>query len=91
MLRGLAIRYQCAVVLLAHPSLTGKATGSRLSGSTAWDASVRSRLYLDRVTLGENSNRSDPDRRLLKVLKANYGPIGPVLSHGQQRGSIHRH
>ena len=50
LLRGLAMRYDCAVLLLAHPSLTGKQNGSGLSGSTGWDASVRSRLYLERVS-----------------------------------------
>ena len=49
-LRALAIRYETAVVLLAHPSLTGMA-GSGTSGNTAWNNSVRSRLYLRRQKL----------------------------------------
>ena len=32
MLRGLAIQFQCAVVLLAHPSLSGMSSGSGTSG-----------------------------------------------------------
>ena len=74
MLRGLAIRYGCAVLLLAHPSLAGKANGSGLSGSTAWNASVRSRLYLERVQEGDYE--PDPDARRLVVKKANYGRTG---------------
>jgi len=45
-LRGAALELSCAVILLAHPSLSGMSSGSGLSGSTAWSNSVRSRLYL---------------------------------------------
>jgi RecA-family ATPase len=45
LLRSLAIYANCAVLLLSHPSLAGIATGTGLSGSTAWNNSVRSRLY----------------------------------------------
>ena len=48
LLRGLALRHGCAVLLLAHPSLTGIASGKGSSGSTGWDNSVRSALYLTR-------------------------------------------
>ena len=48
MLRGLALRRNCAVLVLAHPSLTGLSSGSGTSGITAWSNSVRSRLYLER-------------------------------------------
>lgn len=74
MLRGLAIRHDCAVLVLAHPSLTGMSSGSGLSGSTAWNASVRSRLYLERII--EEGYEANPDRRRLVVKKANYGRTG---------------
>ena len=77
LLRHLAIEYQCAVVLLAHPSLTGMNSGSGLSGSTAWNASVRSRLYLKRVKDGDYE--ADPDARTLETMKANYGPTGGII------------
>ena len=49
-LRGLAIRQQCAVILLAHPSLSGpRVRVGHVPGSTAWNNSVRSRLYLERI------------------------------------------
>ncbi|MCK0151083.1 AAA family ATPase [Marivita sp. S6314] len=73
-LRGLAIKRQCAVLLLGHPSLTGLSSGSGSSGSTAWNNSVRSRLYLSRIT--DNGFESDPDRRVMTTMKANYGRIG---------------
>lgn len=73
LLRGLAIRNGCAVLTLAHPSLTGIASGTGASGSTAWNNSVRSRLYFERVK--SEGYESDPDARRLKVMKSNYGPI----------------
>lgn len=45
--RHLAIETNCAVVLIAHPSLSGMASGRETSGSTAWDGSVRSRIYME--------------------------------------------
>lgn len=74
MLRGLAIRNGCAVVLLAHPSLSGMASGVGTSGSTAWNNSVRSRLYLERVR--EEGRELDPDMRVLRSMKANYAATG---------------
>src|SRR5215469_7435 len=46
LLRGACLELDCAIILLAHPSLSGIASGSGLSGSTAWNNSVCSRLYL---------------------------------------------
>lgn len=73
-LRSLAINHKCAVMLLGHPSLAGLSSGSGTSGSTAWNNSVRSRLYLSRIT--DNGFEADPDRRVLTTMKANYGRIG---------------
>ncbi len=44
MLRRLALRYGCTIIVLAHPSLAGMDKGT--SGSTGWSNSVRSRIYL---------------------------------------------
>jgi RecA-family ATPase len=74
-LRGLALRFELAVVLLAHPSLDGLRSGSGTSGSTAWSNSVRSRLYLEKLKMEDDSDL-DPDLRVLRVKKANYGPSG---------------
>ena len=71
MLRGLAIEYDCAVLLLSHPSLTGLTSGTGTSGSTAWNNSVRSRLYLQTTS---------PDARILKVVKANHGKVGDEIA-----------
>lgn len=77
MLRHLAIEYECAVVLLAHPSLTGLNSGTGTSGSTAWSNSVRSRLYLRRVK--DDGYEADPDARILETMKANYGRTGEEI------------
>lgn len=73
MLRGMAMHIDCAVLLLSHPSLTGLNSGTGTSGSTAWNNSVWSRLYL------EVPNES-PDARILKVVKANYGRTGEAIA-----------
>ncbi|MGY4502380.1 RecA-family ATPase [Bradyrhizobium sp. GM24.11] len=73
MLRGLAMDFDCAVLLLSHPSVAGLASGTGTSGSTAWNNSVRSRLYLE-------ADEKDPDARVLKVVKANYGRVGESIA-----------
>jgi RecA-family ATPase len=70
MLRSLAMEIDCAVLLLSHPSLTGMSSGTGTSGSTAWNNSVRSRLYLE-VT--------SPETRVLKLVKANHGKVGGTI------------
>jgi RecA-family ATPase len=79
LLRGMAIAANAGVLLTSHPSLTGISSGSGLSGSTAWNASVRSRLYLKRAVT-EKDEEPDPDLRVLEVMKANYGPVGETVA-----------
>ena len=84
LLRSLALRLHCAVALLSHPSLSGLTSGSGTSGSTAWNNSVRSRLYLERITDG--AHEPDPDKRRLRTMKANYGQVGGEINLTWQRG-----
>jgi hypothetical protein len=73
MLTAAATPTNAAVLLLGHPA---KATGSEYSGSTAWEGSVRSRLYLGSTL--PDAPESDPDAppdddvRYLCRRKANY-------------------
>ncbi|WP_373503644.1 AAA family ATPase [Aestuariivirga sp.] len=83
-LRGPAIKYRSAIVVLAHPSLTGISSGTGTSGSTGWSNSVRSRLYLERVT--NEGFEANPDARRLSVKKANYARIGTEISLTWQNG-----
>lgn len=68
---------RAAVMLLAHP---GRATGSEFSGSSAWEASVRTRLYLgDKPPDQADGDEGDapPGLRYLARRKRNYA--GPDL------------
>ena len=85
-LRGLALKRRCAVMLLGHPSLTGLSSGPGTSGSTAWNNSVRSRLYLSRIT--DNGFEPDPDARVLSTKKANYGRTGGEINLKWQAGAF---
>lgn len=62
-LTAIARDFDCAVLLLGH---LPKAEGSEFSGSTAWDAAVRSRLMLERQADGTT---------VLRKLKANYSDL----------------
>lgn len=67
------------VIVIAHPSVSGMQTGSGTAGNTAWNNSVRSRLYFERPRgNGESDagNTRDPDLRILTTKKSNYGPQG---------------
>ena len=84
LLHRLALAIDGAVVLLAHPSLAGIASGSGLSGSTHWNNGVRSRLYF----AGATGDDVDPDERTLTKVKANYSSTGDVLRLRWQHGGF---
>ncbi len=84
LLRQLAIKNKLAVLLIAHPSLSGMATGAGTSGSTGWSNSVRSRLYLEPAT--DDDGEQDPCLRKLTVMKNNYGPKGTSVALRWDRG-----
>jgi hypothetical protein len=65
-LTGIARQFNCAVLLLGH---TAKAEGSEYSGSTAWDAAVRSRLFME---------RQDDGTTVLRKVKANYSALDEI-------------
>lgn len=75
--RVIAAHIHGAVLLTAHPSLSGRNTGTGEAGSTAWNNAVRSRLYL---TAPKAENGQDDDGptefRELVTKKLNYGPPG---------------
>jgi RecA-family ATPase len=81
LLRGVCRRQHCAIMLLSHPSVAGMASGTGISGSTAWNNSVRSRLYLE-------ADNKDTDARTLKFMKSNYGPKGEPMALRYQRGQF---
>ncbi len=78
----LAIQLDCAVLLLSHPSVQGMQSGTGLSGSTAWNGAVRSRLYLTAAA----EKDADPDARILSTMKANYAAKGGKIGLRWDRG-----
>jgi RecA-family ATPase len=78
LLRGLAIAGNSAVIVCAHPSLTGINSGTGLSGSTAWHNSVRARAYL-RPLIADDI---EPDKTLrqLDFMKSNYSAIANSIT-----------
>ena len=76
---GLAIRYDCAVVLLAHPSMSGINNGTGSSGNLAWGNSAQS-LYLRRVLSqdGQTIMEDDPCMRRFRHQENEPWPSGIV-------------
>jgi len=69
-LGSLCVHHGATVLMLAHPSMSGMASGSGMSGSTAWENSVRARAYFSRA------EDEDDDVRTLSRKKSNYSAIG---------------
>ena len=74
-----------AVTILAHPSLTGIATGTGLSGSTGWHGAFRFRQYL-KGSKAESDEPDADDLRQLEFKKNQYGPKGETIVLRYQRG-----
>jgi RecA-family ATPase len=88
-LNGIAQELNCAVLLLGHP---GKSSESEYSGSTAWDAAVRSRWYLGRPKVDgpddEELAVGQSDLRVLRKAKANYSSCGDEIKLVWDRGAF---
>jgi RecA-family ATPase len=80
LLKKLCIKHSCAILLLAHPSMSGISTGSGLSGSTDWNNAVRSRLYLRTPPADKDGGEPDQNRLMLETRKSNYreGDTGKI-------------
>lgn len=66
------------LIVTGHPSQFGLSQGTGISGSTAWNNSVRGRVYLTKPK-ADDDEEPDPNERLLKTMKSNYGPAGDQL------------
>lgn len=76
-----------AMVLTSHPSLDGLRSGSGTSGSTGWNNSTRSRLYLAKPEV-EDGAEIDPDARVLTRKKANFARTGDSIAMRWQDGVL---
>lgn len=79
----LAASFGGSVIALGHPSLSGLSSGSGMSGSTAWNNAVRSRLYLRYHDRDKRGNV-----RELETMKSNYAAKGSLLKIKWDRGAF---
>lgn len=80
LLRRLAIDAGAGVLLISHPSVAGKESGSGISGSTAWHNRVRARIYLDTpADKKAQGGNGDNGVREIEFRKNNYGPLGEMM------------
>ena len=85
LLKRLAIQQKLAVVLIAHPSLSGMNTGSGLSGSTDWHNGPRARAYFERPK-DKDDKAFDADLRTFTVKKIQYAREGTVFRLRRKAG-----
>ena len=86
-MQALAMVANASVTILSHPSLQGIATGTGISGSTAWHGAFRFRQYLTGVKRGNGEGEeADPDLRYLEFKKNQYGPTADAIALKYQRG-----
>ncbi len=74
-----------SVTVLSHPSLSGIASGSGLSGSTGWQGAFRFHQYL-RSMKPEEGDEPDNNIRELQFKKNQYGPLGESIALRYKRG-----
>jgi RecA-family ATPase len=84
-MQALAMVAGGSVTVLSHPSLAGIASGSGISGSTAWHGAFRFRQYLKGLK-PEAGEQPDGDIRELQFKKNQYGPSGESIVVRYQRG-----
>src|SRR5262249_37036601 len=84
-MQALAMVARGSVTVLSHPSLAGIASGSGLSGSTAWHGAFRFRQYLKGVRPAEGQH-PDNNLRELEFKKNQYGPTGETIVLRYQNG-----
>jgi RecA-family ATPase len=84
-MQALAMVAGGSVTVLSHPSLSGIASGSGISGSTAWHGAFRFRQYLT-GTKADSGEQPDNDLRKLEFKKNQYGPTAEAIVLRYQRG-----
>jgi RecA-family ATPase len=72
-MQALAEVADASVTILSHPSNAGIASGTGISGSTAWHGAFRFRYYL-KGTKAETGEQPDNNIRELEFKKNQYGP-----------------
>lgn len=90
LLGRLALEISGAVILCAHPSRSGLNDDSGSGGSTAWNNTLRSRLYLRRPKNGQDDMNEEEAKgvRLFSRMKSNYAEIGDSYTLKWTRGAF---
>lgn len=87
---GLALALDGAVLLCAHPSVAGINSGEGTGGSTGWNNSVRSRLYLTRPAKAQGEDDApNENARILEKRKANYAKSRDRIEVEWKHGFFH--
>jgi RecA-family ATPase len=84
-MQAMAEAAEGSVTVLSHPSLQGIASGSGISGSTAWHGAFRFRQYL-KGAKADGGEQPDNDVREIEFKKNQYGPRGETIVLRYQRG-----
>jgi RecA-family ATPase len=84
-MQALAMVAEGSVTVLSHPSLTGIASGTGISGSTAWHGAFRFRQYLTSVK-ADGGEQPDNNLRQLEFKKNQYGPKAETVAVRYQHG-----
>jgi RecA-family ATPase len=84
-MQALAMAADGSVTVLSHPSLAGLASGSGLSGSTAWHGAFRFRQYLKGIK-AEKGEQPENGLRELEFKKNQYGPLGEAVTVTWSKG-----
>jgi RecA-family ATPase len=84
-MQALAMVAGGSVTVLSHPSLSGMASGSGISGSTAWHGAFRFRQYLTGAKPDEGEP-ADDNVRQLEFKKNQYGPKAETIMVRYERG-----
>jgi len=75
LLNKIAVVANSGLVLISHPSLTGIASESGLSGSTQWHNSTRARAFLKGYKQEGTQDITANTKRELAFMKNQYGPL----------------
>jgi hypothetical protein len=84
-MQALAMVAGGSATILSHPSLQGIASGTGLSGSTAWHSAFRFRQYLKGIKPADGE-QPDNDLRELEFKKNQYGPTCEAIALRYQHG-----
>ena len=91
LLSKLALEIDGAILLCAHPSAAGLSRNDGTGGSTAWNNTVRSRLYISRPVKDKDSQDQNDEYDKLREfskMKSNYSSRGDAISLQWEHGAF---